>query len=71
MMIADTDVLIDFLRNREPFASRVSEEIEAGALRTTAISRRLSRWAVATRQKPARLVYPVFRPSIPLNLPSR
>ncbi len=39
MMIADTDVLIDFLGGAEPFASRIALELEHDALRTTAISR--------------------------------
>ena len=39
MIIADTDVLIDFLRGEEPHASRVALEVEHGELRTTAISR--------------------------------
>ncbi len=38
MMVADTDVLIDFLAGIEPIASRVAEEIESG-LATTAVSR--------------------------------
>jgi tRNA(fMet)-specific endonuclease VapC len=38
MILADTDVLIDFLSGIEPVASRVSDEIESG-LATTAVSR--------------------------------
>ncbi len=38
MMVADTDVLIDFLHGQEPGASRISLEIEHGELRTTVIS---------------------------------
>ena len=38
-MIADTDVLIDFLAGRNPAADRVAEELERGALRTTVVSR--------------------------------
>jgi len=38
MIVADTDVLIDFLAGVEPLASRVAEQIEAG-LATTAVSR--------------------------------
>lgn len=38
MIVADTDVLIDFLEGVEPVASRVADEIEAG-LSTTAVSR--------------------------------
>ena len=39
MIIADTDVLIDFLRGEEPHASRIAFEIEHGELRTTTINR--------------------------------
>jgi tRNA(fMet)-specific endonuclease VapC len=39
MMIADTDVLIDFLAGRNPAADRIVHELEAGALMTTAITR--------------------------------
>jgi len=39
MMIADTDVLIDFLRNRQPVADRIAEFLERGTLSTTAITR--------------------------------
>lgn len=38
-VIADTDVLIDFLNGREPSASRIALELEHGALLTTAVSR--------------------------------
>jgi tRNA(fMet)-specific endonuclease VapC len=39
MIVADTDVLIDFLRDRKPYADRIRDEILAGGLRTTVISR--------------------------------
>ena len=38
MMIADSDVLIDFLRDRSPWARRIEIEIETGQLATTAIN---------------------------------
>jgi tRNA(fMet)-specific endonuclease VapC len=38
MMIADSDVLIDFLRDRSPWAGRIRLEIETGHLATTAIN---------------------------------
>ncbi len=38
MMIADSDVLIDFLRGRGPWAGRIKIEIETGHLATTAIN---------------------------------
>lgn len=39
MIVADTDVLIDFLGGHEPAAARIALELEHGALRTTAITR--------------------------------
>jgi tRNA(fMet)-specific endonuclease VapC len=39
MIVADTDVLIDFLGGREPAAGRVTREIESGNLWTTVITR--------------------------------
>jgi tRNA(fMet)-specific endonuclease VapC len=38
MMIADSDVLIDFLRGRSPWSGRIKLEIETGHLATTAIN---------------------------------
>lgn len=38
MIVADTDVLIDALRGRDPIAKRVTEEIKAGNLATTVLS---------------------------------
>ncbi len=38
MMVADSDVLIDALRGKDPAASRIALELETGALATTAIS---------------------------------
>lgn len=39
MIVADTDVLIDFLRDREPAAARIAFELERGQLVTTAVTR--------------------------------
>lgn len=39
MIVADTDVLIDFLAGRDPAAARIGFELERGDLRTTAITR--------------------------------
>lgn len=39
MIVADTDVLIDFLADRGPAAERVAREIADGALATTVINR--------------------------------
>jgi predicted nucleic acid-binding protein len=38
MMVADSDVLIDFLRGRSPWAGRIRLEIKTGQLATTAIN---------------------------------
>ncbi len=38
MIVADSDVLIDALRGREPFDHRISEALTAGSLATTAIT---------------------------------
>lgn len=39
MIVADTDVLIDFLRDRDPAAARVAFELERGQLATTVVTR--------------------------------
>lgn len=39
MIVADTDVLIDFLSGQEPAAAVVAEHVAAGRLSTTVISR--------------------------------
>ena len=39
MIVADTDVLIDFLAGREPAAGRVTHELQRGNLWTTVITR--------------------------------
>jgi predicted nucleic acid-binding protein len=39
MIVADTDVLIDFLADHDPGASRVAAELERGHLATTVITR--------------------------------
>lgn len=38
MIVADSDVLIDALRGREPAASRISRELRTGDLATTVVS---------------------------------
>lgn len=38
MIVADSDVLIDGLRGREPGAARISHEIRSGNLATTVVS---------------------------------
>ena len=39
MIVADTDVLVDFLAGRGPAAARVAVELEHGDLHTTAVTR--------------------------------
>ena len=39
MIVADTDVLIDFLAGRDPGAERVARELAHGLLRTTTVTR--------------------------------
>ncbi len=39
MMVADTDVLIDFLEDRAPAANRIALELDRGQLTTTVITR--------------------------------
>jgi tRNA(fMet)-specific endonuclease VapC len=39
MMIADTDVLIDFLQGAQPASERIALELDHGQLATTAINR--------------------------------
>ena len=39
MMVADTDVLIDFLSGRAPVADRIALELDRGQLRTTVVTR--------------------------------
>jgi tRNA(fMet)-specific endonuclease VapC len=38
VILADTDVLIDFLRGRAPAAERVALELQSGSLATTAVT---------------------------------
>ena len=38
-MVADTDVLIDFLEGRSPAAGRIALELDRGQLRTTVVTR--------------------------------
>jgi tRNA(fMet)-specific endonuclease VapC len=39
MMIADTDVLIDFLADKSPVADRIALELDHAALQTTVVTR--------------------------------
>jgi tRNA(fMet)-specific endonuclease VapC len=38
MIVADSDVLIDSLRGREPVAARIAQELRAGTLSTTVVN---------------------------------
>lgn len=39
MIVADTDVLIDFLSDQDPIAEKVASALQAGSLATTAVTR--------------------------------
>lgn len=39
MIVADTDVLIDYLQGRPPVSNRIALELERGRLATTAVTR--------------------------------
>jgi predicted nucleic acid-binding protein len=67
-IIADTDVLIDFLNGREPSASRIALELDHGTLATTAVTRfELLAGANSTRQQ--KLVRALLNavPALPLD----
>jgi tRNA(fMet)-specific endonuclease VapC len=51
MIVADTDVLIDYLRGHERSAKRVALEIESGHLATTAITAFELRLGAKTRRQ--------------------
>lgn len=71
MIIADTDVLIDFLNGKEPSAGRVSGELEKGELRTTVISQfELLSGAVSEKQKKAVSQLLEAVPALPLDAPA-
>jgi predicted nucleic acid-binding protein len=69
MKVADTDVLIDFLRGAEPAASRVAEAIEArAALAITTITRfELLAGARGKRQRAAVEALLAALPALPLD----
>ncbi len=57
MIVADTDVLVDFLHGRDPGADRVALELETGPLATTVLSRfELLAGARSEKQRSAVLV---------------
>jgi predicted nucleic acid-binding protein len=52
MMVADTDVLMDFLEDRPPAAARIALELARGDPRTTVITRfKLLAGAMTARQR--------------------
>ena len=70
MMVADTDVLIDFLEGRSPAAERIALELDRGQLRTTVITR-FELLAGAKTPRQLRLVGELLAalPSLPLDEP--
>jgi len=67
-IVADTDVLIDFLAGQEPAASRVALELEHGQLKTTAVNRfELLAGARTARQQAAVRDLLGAVPSLPLD----
>lgn len=68
MIVADTDVLIDFLAGHEPSAARVALELEQGSLHTTAITRfELLAGARAERQRKSVLKLLAAVSTLPLD----
>ena len=51
MIIADTDVLVDFLRDREPMADRIALELTTGSFVTTVISEFELRSGIRSRRE--------------------
>jgi tRNA(fMet)-specific endonuclease VapC len=67
-VVADTDVLIDFLAGHGPAAARVALELEHGTLRTTAVNRfELLAGARSARQQAAVRDLLAAVPALPLN----
>ncbi len=67
-IVADTDVLIDYLAGQEPAASRIALELEHGQLKTTAVNRfELLAGARTARQRSAVLELLDAVPSLPLD----
>jgi tRNA(fMet)-specific endonuclease VapC len=71
MIIADTDVLIDYLADVEPAASRLALELQHPQLHTTAVSRaELLRGARTRRQLDAVTTLLDAIPTLPLDAPA-
>ena len=70
-MVADTDVLIDYLNARAPWAARIALEIEHGGLATTVISRfELLVGARSPKQQKAIRTLLDAVPALPLDMAS-
>jgi tRNA(fMet)-specific endonuclease VapC len=68
MIVADTDVLIDFLAGVDPVAARIAHELESGDLVTTAVTRfELMAGAKETRQRRAVQDLLSGLPTLPLD----
>jgi tRNA(fMet)-specific endonuclease VapC len=67
LIVADTDVLIDFLAGREPVASRVAVELESRSFGTTVITR-FEMLAGARDQTAERLLHRLLDPLTTLPL---
>jgi len=69
MMVADSDVLIDFLRGSDPVAGRIALELRHRALRTTVITR-FELLAGARGKRGEQAVYELLEaiPALPLTV---
>jgi tRNA(fMet)-specific endonuclease VapC len=71
MMVADTDVLLDFLEGRAPAANRIALELNRGQLRTTVMTRfELLAGATTARQMRHVGELLVALPCLPLDEPA-
>lgn len=71
MTLADTDVLIDYLANRQDLAGAVAAELEIGTLRTTVVNRfELLAGARTPRQQAAVRQLLAAIPALSLDLPA-
>lgn len=71
VIVADSDVLIDFLRGADPMASRVETELRLGALGTTVVNA-FELWAGAHTAKQRRAVEDLLEATaiLPLDQPA-
>lgn len=61
MIVADSDVLIDYLRGKGPGADRVERELRSGTFATTAVTA-FELWAGARSQRQQRAVRRILAP---------